>query len=49
MIFINIQKAFDSVEWHFLGYLEALDFGPDMTIWIRTCTHKAVLKQWHFL
>ena len=30
MIFIDFQKAFDSVEWDFiLGCLEAFNFGPD--------------------
>ena len=37
MIFIDFQKAFDSVEWDFiLGCLEAFNFGPDFTQWIRT-------------
>ena len=31
MIFIDFQKAFDSVEWDFiLGCLEAFNFGPDL-------------------
>ena len=37
MIFIDFQKAFDSVEWDFiLGCLEAFNFGPDFIQWIKT-------------
>ena len=37
MIFIDFQKAFDSVEWDFiLGCLEAFNFGPDLNQWIKT-------------
>ena len=37
MIFIDFQKAFDSVEWDFiLGCLEAFNFGPDFVQWIKT-------------
>ena len=36
-IFIEFQKAFDSVEWDFiLGFLEAFNFGPDLIQWIKT-------------
>ena len=37
MIFIDFQKAFNSVEWDFiLGCLEAFNFGPDFVQWIKT-------------
>ena len=37
MIFIDFQKAFDSVGWDFiLGCLEAFNFGPDFIQWIKT-------------
>ena len=36
-IFIDFQKAFDSLEWDFLlSCLEALNFGPDFICWVRT-------------
>jgi len=36
MIFIDFQKAFDSVEWDFiLGCLDAFNFGPDFIQWIK--------------
>ena len=35
MIFIDLQKAFDSVEWHFLiKCLEEFNFGPDFIRWV---------------
>jgi len=35
MIFIDFQKAFDSVEWGFLiKYLEEFNFGPDFIRWV---------------
>ena len=35
MIFIDFQKAFDSVEWSFLiKCLEKLYFGPDFIRWV---------------
>ena len=37
MIFIDFQKAFDSLEWDFLlSCLEAFNFGPDFICWVRT-------------
>ena len=37
MIFIDFQKAFDSVEWDFiLNCLEAFNFGPDFIHWVKT-------------
>ena len=37
IIFIDFQKAFDSVEWNFiLSCLEAFNFGPDFVQWIKT-------------
>ena len=37
MIFIDFQKAFDSVKWDFiLDCLEAFNFGPDFIQWIKT-------------
>ena len=36
MVFIDFQKAFDSVEWDFiLGCLEAFNFGSDLIQWIK--------------
>ena len=36
-IFIDFQKAFDSVEWDFiLNCLEAFNFGPDFIHWVKT-------------
>ena len=35
MIFIDFQKAFDSVEWGFLiKSLEKFNFGPDFICWV---------------
>ena len=32
VIFIDFQKAFDSLEWDFIfRYLEAFNFGPDFS------------------
>ena len=37
LIFINFQKAFDSLEWDFIfGCLEAFNFGPDFSRWVKT-------------
>lgn len=37
LIFIDFQKAFDSLEWDFIfGCLEAFDFGPDFSRWVKT-------------
>ena len=37
MIFIDFQKAFDSVEWDFiLNCFEAFNFGPDFIHWVKT-------------
>ena len=37
MIFIDFQKAFDSLEWDFLlSCLKAFNFGPDFICWVRT-------------
>ena len=36
-IFIDFQKAFDSLAWDFIfGCLEALNFGPDFSPWAKT-------------
>ena len=36
LIFIDFEKAFDSVEWDFLfKYLEAFNFGSDFLRWIK--------------
>ena len=40
MIFIDFQKAFDSLEWNFLfSCLEAFGFGPEFIWWVRTLYH----------
>ena len=37
LIFIDFQKAFDSLEWNFLlSCLEAFKFGPDFIRWVKT-------------
>ena len=37
LIFIDFQKAFDSLEWNFLlSCLEAFNFGPDFIRWVKT-------------
>ena len=37
LIFIDFQKAFDSLEWNFLlSCLEAFNFGPDFIRWAKT-------------
>ena len=37
LIFIDCQKAFDSLEWNFLlSCLEAFNFGPDFIRWVKT-------------
>ena len=37
LIFIDFQKAFDSLEWNFLlSCLEAFNFGPDFIQWVKT-------------
>ena len=37
LIFIDFQKAFHSLEWNFLlSCLEAFNFGPDFTRWVKT-------------
>ena len=37
MIFLNFQKAFDSVEWDFiLECLESFNFGPEFVGWVKT-------------
>ena len=37
MIFLDFQKAFDSVEWDFiLEYLESFNFGPEFVGWVKT-------------
>ena len=37
LIFIDFQKAFDSLEWDFIfGCLEAFNFGPDFSQWVNT-------------
>ena len=37
MIFLDFQKAFDSVEWDFiLECLESFNFGPEFVGWVKT-------------
>ena len=37
LIFIDFQKAFDSLDWNFLlSCLEAFNFGPDFIRWVKT-------------
>ena len=37
MIFIDVQKAFDSLEWNYLlNCLEHFNFGPDFIRWVTT-------------
>ena len=37
MIFIDFEKAFDSVEWDILRYcLESFNFGPNFIHWVKT-------------
>ena len=37
MIFIDFEKAFDSVEWEFLLYcLKSFNFGPNFIHWVQT-------------
>ena len=37
LIFIDFQKAFNSLEWDFIfGCLEAFNFGPDFSRWVKT-------------
>ena len=37
LIFIDFQKALDSLEWDFIfGCLEAFNFGPDFGRWVKT-------------
>jgi len=36
MLFIDFQKAFDSVEWEFLfKWLKTFNFGPDFLCWVK--------------
>ena len=37
LMFIDFEKAFDSIEWNFLyASLEAFNFGPEFTKWVET-------------
>ena len=37
LLFIDFEKAFDSLEWHFLEKcLELFNFGPDLIRWVNT-------------
>ena len=37
LLFIDFEKAFDSIEWDFLCQsLEAFNFGPTLITWIKT-------------
>ena len=37
MIFIDFQKAFDSLEWNYLlNWLQYFNFGPDFIRWVTT-------------
>ena len=41
MIFIDFEKAFDSVEWEFLLYcLKSFNFGPNFIHWVQTFYRK---------
>ena len=37
LIFIDFEKAFDSIEWNFVySSLEAFNFGPEFIKWVKT-------------
>lgn len=37
LIFMDFQKAFDSLEWNFLlSCSQGLNFGPDLIRWVKT-------------
>ena len=37
LIFIDFEKAFDSLEWNILyNYLYVFNFGPNFKLWIKT-------------
>ena len=41
MIFIDFEKAFDSVEWEFLRYcLKSFNFDPNFIHWVQTFYRK---------
>ena len=41
LIFIDFEKAFDSLEWNFLlNCLDVFNFGPNFKRWIKTFLHK---------
>ena len=41
LIFIDFEKAFDSLEWNFLhNCLDVFNFGPNSKRWIKTFLHK---------
>lgn len=45
LIFLDFQKAFDSVEWTFLfKTLEAFGFGPSFIKWIKTMYNNSLFK-----
>ena len=36
-VFLDFEKAFDSIEWNFLfKALDKLNFGPDLKNWVQT-------------
>ena len=45
MLFIDFQKAFDSVEWEFLfKCLEAFNFGSDFLHWVKVVFYKNIQR-----
>ena len=50
LLFIDFEKAFDSIEWDFLYQsLEPFNFGPTLIRWIKTFYNNlssCVIKQW---
>ena len=42
LLFIDFEKAFDSIEWEFVcKSLAAFNFGPTLIVWIKTFYNKA--------
>ena len=45
MIFIDFEKAFDSLEWNYLlKCLEFFNFGPELILWVKTFYKKIQIK-----
>ena len=46
LLFIDFEKAFDSIEWDFLYQsLEAFNFGPTLIRWIKTFYNRPLQKR----